>query len=339
MSFQLMVGMLTCLITIIWGRPFVEALRRLGLGKPIRERGDQEVIALHVVKRGTPTFGGVLFILPAVGTTLLINAVNVLRGTPEGRSILVPLGGMVLFALLGAYDDWQGIREGERKAEGLTERAKLAVQIGVTLLVVLAITFVLDIQTVAIPTLPIRINLGLLYIPIAMFIILGAANAVNFTDGLDGLAGNTAVAAFSSYGVIASLQGQTWLAAFCFIMVGALFGFLWFNANPAQVFMGDTGSQAIGAALGIVALMSEQWLLLPIIGSVFVAEALSVIIQRTGFFYGLKVHGDRERGRVFLMAPIHHHFQKLRWGEAQIVYRFFFLSVLSGLIGIALALL
>lgn len=342
MPFQLMAGTVTCLVTLIWGKPFIEMLHILGLGKKIRvfeSEGSEGVEKLHKVKEGTPTFGGILFIVPAIITTLMINIVNVLRGAPEGRSILVPVVGMFLFALLGAIDDWQGIRPGGRLAEGLTERSKLIGQFIITLIIVLAIYFVLDIHNVIIPGLVFRLNLGLFYIPVAMFIIVGTANAVNFTDGLDGLAGNVSVVAFGAYGVIAFLQGQTWLSAFCFIMVGALFGFLWFNANPAQVFMGDTGSMAIGAALAIVALMSEQWLLLPIIGSIFVTEALSVIIQRLGFRYGTTFFGDKEKGRVFKMAPIHHHFQRLYWGEVQIVYRFFFVAFLSGMLGIAIALL
>lgn len=342
MPFQLMVGTITCLITLIWGKPFIEVLHRLRLGKKIRQFSKDEfkdVEAAHKIKEGTPTFGGILFIVPAIISTLMINFVNVLRGAPEGRSILVPVVGMFLFAVLGAIDDWEGIQPTGRIAEGLTERSKLVGQFVITLLIVLAIYFVLDIHNVIIPGLVFRLNLGLLYIPVAMFIIVGTANAVNFTDGLDGLAGNVSVVAFGAYGIIAFLQGQTWLSAFCFIMVGALFGFLWFNANPAQVFMGDTGSMAIGAALAIVALMSEQWLLLPIIGSIFVSEALSVIIQRAGFKYGVTLYGDKERGRVFKMAPIHHHFQRLEWGEVQIVYRFFFIAILSGMLGIALALL
>jgi phospho-N-acetylmuramoyl-pentapeptide-transferase len=168
-------------------------------------------------------------------------------------------------------------------------------------------------------------------------VILATSNAANFTDGLDGLAGNTTAVSFGCYAVIAFLQGQTWLSAFCFIMVGCLLGFLWFNANPAMIFMGDTGSQAIGAALGIVALMSGQWLLLPIIALIYFIETISVISQRLAFRYGMWKYG--ERVRIFKMAPIHHHFELSGWSEIQIVMRFFLLSLLSGLIGIALALI
>ena len=338
MSFALMVGIIACLITLIWGGPFVEVIRRLGLGKNIRQRGDASVVEQHLKKQGTPTFGGVMMIVPALIVTLTINAVNVVRGAPEGRSILLPLAALILFGILGGIDDWEGI-QGKRRGEGLSERAKLAIQIGLALGVACTLYFVLGHQSVAIPGVPFKIKLGLFYIPIAIFIILATSNTANFTDGLDGLAGNVSMVAFGSYGVIAHLQGQTWLAAFCFIMVGCLLGFLWFNANPAMVFMGDTGSQALGATLAIVALMTGQWLLLPIVASVFVMEGLSVIIQRIGFAYGVRFHGDREAGRIFLMAPIHHHFQKLGWEEAQIVFRFFFISFLSGLIGVALALL
>jgi phospho-N-acetylmuramoyl-pentapeptide-transferase len=339
MAFQLMVGSITCLLTVIWGEPFIEIIRRMRGGKNIRERGDDSVVARHLEKQGTPTFGGLLFIVPAILTTLMINAVNVLRGRPEGRSILVPLAALVLFGVLGAIDDWEGVRGARKKGEGLSEFAKLGIQVVFAVGLALALYFPLGIRFVSLPFVQPPIELGLLFIPIAVFIILGTSNAANFTDGLDGLAGNSAMVAFGAYGVIAFLQGQTWLSAFCFIMVGCLLGFLWFNAKPARIFMGDTGSQALGAGLAIVALMSTEWLLLPIIASVFVMETLSVIIQRAGFRYGIWRYNDREKGRVFLMAPIHHHFEVLGWHESQIVYRFFFVAFLSALLGIALALL
>jgi phospho-N-acetylmuramoyl-pentapeptide-transferase len=339
MSFQLMVGVLTCLLTLIWGGPFIDILRHYRLGKNIRSRGAGEVVERHLVKQGTPTFGGLLMIFPAIVITLLINAVNLVRGLPAGRSILVPLAALVFFGIIGAIDDWEGIMSVRRGAEGLPERVKFGFQVLAAGLIVAALYLVLEVDIVAIPAFPFSIRLGWIYIPIAMFLILATSNSANFADGLDGLAGNISLVAFGSYAVITWFQGQTWLSAFCFIMVGCLLGFLWFNANPARVFMGDTGSQALGATLAVVSLMSGQWLLLPIIGSMFLVETLSVIIQRIGFRYGLRRYGDRERGRIFRMAPIHHHFEHLGWNEAQIVYRFFFIAFLSGLLGIALALL
>lgn len=334
MAFSLMVGTVSCLLSIIWGGPFVEVVRRLGLGKNVRSS-----MVSRDEKQGTPTFGGVLMILVALLVTTTINLVNFLRGRPEGRSILLPMVALIAFGALGAVDDWEGIVSSRGQKLGLSEKVKLGAQIALAFAVALILFFPFDTHNLALPGIPFFIDLGIFYIPVAAFIVIGSANAVNFTDGLDGLAGNIAMIAFGSYGIIASLQGQTWLSAFCFVMVGCLLGFLWFNAKPALIYMGDTGSQAIGAALAIVALMSGHWLLLPIIGSVFVIEALSVIAQRVGFFYGKVMYGDKERGRIFRMAPIHHHFERLQWGEVQIVYRFFFIGLLSGMLGIALALL
>ena len=170
------------------------------------------------------------------------------------------------------------------------------------------------------------------YIPIAAFIIVSMSNAVNLTDGLDGLAGSIAAVAFAAYGVIAFLQGQIWLVAFVYTVVGAIFAFLWFNAHPAELFMGDTGSLALGATLAVVALMTGQWLLLPVVGLVFVAENLSVVLQ-VGYF---KLTGGK---RLFKMAPLHHHFELLGWSETHVTQRFWLIGILSAMLGIALALI
>jgi phospho-N-acetylmuramoyl-pentapeptide-transferase len=177
-----------------------------------------------------------------------------------------------------------------------------------------------------------RYDIRWVYLPIAVFVIVGTANAVNFTDGLDTLAAGLAAIAFVAYGVIAYRQGQVGVVTFCFTMVGSLLGFLWFNAHPAQVFMGDTGSLAIGSALAVAAFMTGQWLLLPVVGGVFVAEALSVIMQ-VGYF---KITGGK---RIFKMTPLHHHFEHSGWSETQITMRFWIVGMMCGLIGVALALL
>jgi phospho-N-acetylmuramoyl-pentapeptide-transferase len=165
-----------------------------------------------------------------------------------------------------------------------------------------------------------------------IFCIVGMANAVNFTDGLDGLAGIISASAFAAYGIIAYLQGQIFLVQLCFIMVGACFAFLWFNAHPAQMFMGDIGSMALGATLGVVAIMTGQWLLLPIIAIVPVAETVSVILQ---VLYYKATKGKR----LFLRTPIHHSFELSGWSETQIVQRFWLVGLLAAMIGVALALL
>ncbi|HLA44006.1 MAG TPA: phospho-N-acetylmuramoyl-pentapeptide-transferase, partial [Aggregatilineales bacterium] len=183
------------------------------------------------------------------------------------------------------------------------------------------------------PMIPVEIEIARwIWIPIAILIIVGFSNAVNLTDGMDGLAGIIVATAFAAYGIIASLQGQSFLVQFCFIVVGACFGFLWYNAHPAQMFMGDVGSLSLGAALGTVALMTGQWTLLPLIAVIPVAEALSVVIQVTYFKYS-------DGHRVFRMAPLHHHFEKGNWSETQVVQRFWLVAILTAMVGIALVLL
>jgi phospho-N-acetylmuramoyl-pentapeptide-transferase len=195
----------------------------------------------------------------------------------------------------------------------------------------------LDLREVGIPTVQEVVDVGILYVPIATLIIVGMANAVNLTDGLDGLASSIAAIAFVAYGIIAFLQGQYPLLSFAFAMVGALFAFLWFNTHPAEVFMGGMGSLALGATLAVVALMSFQWLLLPIVGLIFVAEAGSVTIQVTYFKLTRWISGTGRR--VFRMTPIHLHFELTGWSETQITQRFWIIGVLAAMLGIALALL
>ena len=167
--------------------------------------------------------------------------------------------------------------------------------------------------------------------------MVAMSNAVNLADGLDSLAGSTSMIAFACYGTIAYLQNQVYLTAFCFTLVGALMAFLWFNAYPAQLFMGDTGSLALGATLALVAVMTGQWLLLPVIGLVFVAEALSVTLQVSYFKLTRRMYGEGRR--LFKMTPLHHHFELLGWSEMQIKERFWLISLLAGMLGVALALI
>jgi phospho-N-acetylmuramoyl-pentapeptide-transferase len=194
------------------------------------------------------------------------------------------------------------------------------------------IYFLLDHDVINLPFLtPPPISIGLLYIPLAIFWIAGMANAVNFTDGLDSLAGGTTAIAFVSYGIIAYLQNQEPIVYLCFAAVGAILAFLWFNAHPAMVIMGDAGALTLGALLAVCALMTDQWLLLPLIGIVFVAETLAVILQVLYF----KLTGGK---RLFRMAPLHHHFEMLGWSETQVMMRFWMVSIVAGMLGVALAL-
>jgi len=320
---------LAFMMTVIWGGPLLRILRYFKIGKLIRldEPGH------HNVKMGTPTMGGVMFILPVVLLTVLLNAVALLGLDVVGRSVLVPLIVMVGYGLLGAIDDWQGIR-GKRRGEGMTARVKFIAQVVLALGTAWVLKYLLDVPEIFIPGVNIPGGWDMndyLYIAIAAFIIVSESNAVNFTDGLDGLAGLVAATAFVAYGGIALIQEQIYLARFCFTLVGAIFGFLWFNVHPAELFMGDTGSLSLGATLAVVALMTGQWPLLLIIGIIPFSEALSVILQ-VGFFKLTKGK------RLFKMSPIHLHFELLGWSETQVVQRFWLIGLLAAMVGVGLAL-
>lgn len=331
MAYALTLGTISFLLAVVWGGPLIYLLKRFGIGKQIRIEGPQS----HRWKMGTPTMGGLMILVPVFLITAALNIVNLLGLNLIGRSILVPLGVIVSFGLLGSVDDWTCMRN--PNGVGILGRYKLLWQTLFAAVAALAIYFGLDLHIVGIPFMARYIDLGFWYLPAAVFVIVGTSNAVNFTDGLDGLAGSTAAVAFAAYGVIAHLQGQIYLVRFCFTVVGAIMAFLWYNAYPADLFMGDTGSLALGATLAVVALMTGQWLLLPIIGVVFVAETLSIIMQ-VGYFKFTRIRYGRGR-RIFKMAPLHHHFELLGWSETQVVQRFWLVGVLAAMLGVALALL
>lgn len=326
-SMALSLAAFSFLLTMIWGEPFLRVLRQLKMGESIRIDGPQR----HFTKSGTPTMGGVLIIVPVTMLTILLNMASLVGINVLGRSIFLPLGTLVLFAVLGSLDDWQKLR-GKRKVEkGMRARTKFIIQVAWAIIIAVGLRYVLDAPEMYVPLVDREFSLGALYIPLAAFLIVSTSNAVNFTDGLDGLAGLISATCFTAYGAIALMQGQIYLARFCFTLVGALFGFLWFNVHPAQLFMGDTGSQPLGASLAVVALMTGQWLLLPLIAVVPMSEVISDILQ-VGYFKLTKGK------RLFKMAPIHHHFELLGWSETQVVQRFWLISLLAALLGMALAL-
>ncbi len=337
MGLALILASVSFLLTVGWGPLLIRLLRRYGIGKRIRIDGPRH----HQTKMGTPTMGGLLIVVPVLLITAALNLYTLITGSPlaaedgTGLSILVPLGVMIVYAVIGALDDIAGVR-GMRRGEGFRARQKIVWELGLTFLIALVLQFGLGLRSVAIPGIAEKIDIGPFYIPIAMIIITGFSNAVNFTDGLDGLAGIIVASAFTAYAVIAFLQGQAYLARFCFIMVGACFAFLWYNAHPAQMIMGDTGSLALGATLGTVALMTGQWLLLPIVALVPMAELLSVVIQVLYFRYTKRRFGQGRR--VFKMAPLHHHFELLGWSETQVVQRFWLVQLMAAMAGVALAL-
>lgn len=328
-ALSLSLAWLAFLMTAIWGGPVLRILRYFKIGKIIRiEQPDS-----HRIKMGTPTMGGVMFIFPVLFLSGLLNAVVLIGGSFSasgvGRSVLVPMLAMVGYAVLGAIDDWEGIH-GKRKGDGMRARTKFAFQVILALGVAYVLKYHMDVPDLYVPGLFFEIELGWWYVPIAAFIIVAESNAINFTDGLDGLAGLIAATAFAAFGGIAIIQEQVYIARFCFILVGALFGFLWFNVHPAELIMGDTGSLSLGAVLAIVSLMTGQWVMLLVIGIIPLSEMLSVVIQ-VGYFKMTKGK------RFFKMAPLHHHFELLGWSETQVVQRFWLIALMSALIGIGLS--
>jgi phospho-N-acetylmuramoyl-pentapeptide-transferase len=333
MDFALILASISFALAVVWGPFLIRILRRYRVGKRIRI----ELPSGHHTKLGTPTMGGLMIVVPVVLITVALNIYNLAGQTVIGRSILVPLGVMLTYALIGAMDDIAGVR-GVRRGEGYSARRKIVWEVLLTLGVVV-IMQVLPLQfagQVGVPGVRQAVELGWMWVPIAAFVIISSANAVNFTDGLDGLAGIIVASAFVAYGVIALLQGQVYLVHFCFTVVGACFAFLWYNAHPAQMFMGDTGSLALGATLGAVALMTGQWLLLPVVALVPVAETVSVILQVLYFKYTKRRFGQGRR--IFKMSPLHLHFELVGWSETQVVQRFWLVGLLAAMAGVALAL-
>jgi len=318
---------LAFMMTVVWGGPLLRILRHYKIGKLIRV----EEPGRHFTKMGTPTMGGVMIILPVALITVLLNAASLIGMEILGQSVLVPLLVMFIYGGLGAVDDWEGIR-GKRRGEGMRIRTKLLAQIVLAIGIACVLKFILKVPDLYLPGILGEITISAwVYIPVAAFIIVGASNAVNFTDGLDGLAGLISATIFVAYGVIAIMQGQIFIARFCFTLVGALFGFLWFNVHPAQLFMGDTGSLSLGATIAVVALMTGQWALLPIIAVIPVSEAVADILQ-IGYF---KITRGK---RLFKMAPLHLHFELLGWSETQIVQRFWLIGLMGAMLGVGLAM-
>ncbi len=326
-AFALALAGFAFMLTVIWGEPLLRILRHLKIGESIRVDGPQR----HITKLGTPTMGGLLFILPVLLITVLFNAASMLGFTISGKSIFLPMGTLIVFGLLGSLDDWKKLRGKRATERGLRARTKFIIQIVFALVIAFGLRYFLESPEIFLPWMDRTYSLGVFYVPVAAFLIVGFSNAVNFTDGLDGLAGLIAATCFAAYGMIALLQNQLFLARFCFTLVGALFGFLWFNVHPALLIMGDVGALPLGAALAVVALMTGQWILLPIIAVIPLSEMISVILQ-VGYFKLTKGK------RLFKMAPLHHHFELLGWSETQVVQRFWLIGLLAAIIGAAIAI-
>jgi phospho-N-acetylmuramoyl-pentapeptide-transferase len=328
------------LLSVIVMPALIRTLRQLGMGKQIRDAAAAPIMAeMHKAKAGTPTMGGiiiwgtalVLILLVAAGCAVSLPGSILCRVNFLSRAqTWLPLGLMVGAALIGLVDDYLNVKKIGSKGGGLRVRHRF-ISYGV-IAAVGAWWFYskLGWQHVHVPFFG-SYEIGLWSIPFFVLVIASTSHSVNVTDGLDGLAGGTLLSALGAYGVIAWGQGRTDLATFCAVLVGALMGFLWFNVNPAQVFMGDTGAMSLGTVLGVLALLTDQPLLLLIIGLPFVIETLSVLIQVAS----KKLRGGK---MVFYSAPLHHHLQAIGWSEPKIVMRTWMISLTLSALGVAIAL-
>lgn len=331
-------GTLAFLIALLLTPWFTKQLIKFKIGKNIREEalsGEKSSLfaALHAKKKGTPTMGGLLIwgtILIVVAISFLFQKMGFFKYSLFNRSeTWIPLFTLVTCGALGAIDDYINVKG---KTKGLSAKLKLFWLIIFGLLGAWWFHSKLGFNTINIPIPGVSdLEVGIWYIPIFVFVIIATANAVNFTDGLDGLASGLLILAFGGFGVIAYMEGLLILAALCGVICGALMAFLWFNIPPARFYMGDTGSLALGATLGVIAMLTDQALILPIIGFMFVIEALSVIIQLTSkkFF----------KRKVFKIAPIHHHFEQCGWPEYTIVMRFWIIGAIMASMGTILGLM
>jgi phospho-N-acetylmuramoyl-pentapeptide-transferase len=334
MAYALTLGTVSFFLAVIWGRPLINLLKKYGIGKQVRV----ELPEGHQLKTGTPTMGGILIVVPVLFITGILNIANLLGFNSIGQSTLILFFCLGSHAILGAVDDWQGIKGIRGRGEGMSARMKSGFQLIFATILALILYFgPPHWDFVGVPGFPDYFQIGPWIMPITVLIIVYMSNAVNLTDGLDSLAGSLASLAFACYGLIAYLQEQEPLMIFCFTIVGSLLAFLWYNAHPAQLFMGDTGSLALGATLGYVAVMTGQWLLLPVVGFVFVAVAVSVILQVSYFKWTKRVYGEGRR--IFKISPLHHHFEAVGWSEMQVKERFWIVGVLCGMLGVALALI
>jgi len=318
----------------LFGQPLINFLRRKQKkGQPIRDDGPQT----HLAKAGTPTMGGLLILSALIVST-------VLWARPDNSYIWIVLMVTAAFGFLGFTDDYAKVTK--QNTKGVSSRIRLIAGFVIAALAGYAAARLHPAAMSNQLALPVfkdtLINLTFLFVPFAMFVIVGAANAVNFTDGLDGLAVMPVMIAAGAFGIIAYFVGNANFAEylgvhfipgtgeiviFCAALIGGGLGFLWYNAPPAAVFMGDTGSLALGGALGAIAVVTKHEIVLAIVGGLFVVETLSVIIQVAYF--------KRTGKRIFLMAPIHHHYEKKGWSEPQIVIRFWIVSLILALVGLA----
>lgn len=320
MMYALLTGAGAAVGAAILGGPWVAWLRARKLGKAESEEGPQS----HLSKAGTPTFGGVLIMGVGLAAALI-------AAVPKDADVLLPVSVAALFAAIGLYDDL-GTLVGREQREAHDRRGMILKVLafgGAGAVAALLLYGPMDAPRLLVPREG-SFDIGPVYVVIAVFAIIATTSATGVTDGLDMLMGTTGALAFAAFGAIALMQDQVGLATFCFGLAGALVGFLYWNAYPARLFMGDVGSLPLGGALAVVALMTGWWLVLPVIGVVFVLEIASVVIQIAYF----RMTGGK---RIFRMAPVHHHFEELGWHEVTVTMRFAAAAAVAALAGVALA--
>lgn len=317
-SISLALAAITFVLSVIWGMPFIRVLRtwRVIEARPSAPGVD------------SLTMGGLMFVLPIALLTILLNftAASGLAGL--GQSSLLPLGTMLAFTFFGSWLDWRRMRGKTRR--GVPDWLGIAGQLVLAGVIAFALHNLLEAPEMYLPFFKGEIHLGYWYLPIALLLIIGTPSAFQVTSGVDGLAGLLAATAFASFGAIGLIQGQIFIARFCFTVVGALFGFLWFNIKPAVLHMGRTGTYALGSTLAVIAMMSGQWPVLALIASVPLLELLSIVLQW--------IVGKISPGRtLFRLVPLHAHYEVAGWSTTQVVQRFWLINLLFAMIGITLS--
>lgn len=325
------------IIAFILTFPISRILYKYKLGKPIRSEGTPIFTELHKKKEGTPTMGGIIiwsavvivilifWLIGSLGTGTVLEKFNFLNR----KQTFLPLGILIFSAIVGFADDLMDIFRMGRKKRGLTILQRLLIYAAVGGVGAWWFYFKLDWDLLHIPFIG-DFNIGWWYIPLFMFIIIATAFSANETDGLDGLAGGVLLIAFGAFGILSYAQGRYDLAAFTGVIMGALVAFLWFNIYPARFFMGDTGSMSLGVTLGVIAMLTNSALLLPLIGFVMVMESGSVIIQ----IISKKFNGKK----IFLSTPVHHHFEAKNWPETKVTMRFWIIAAIGAAIGVIIGL-
>ena len=313
-------------------------LYKYKLGKQIRDTESAPIFsALHAKKSGTPTMGGLLIWVTTAILAALFFYLSKLPHLEIFKSLnflsrpqtLLPLGVLIASGLVGAFDDYLNVRKIGPKGGGLKMYHRILIYTFIAIVGAWWFYSKLQWEVIHIPFFG-DFHIGLWYIPLFIFVIIATSFSVNETDGLDGLAGGILLIAFAAYGIIAFAQGRFDLACFCGVIIGTLIAFLWFNIYPARFIMGDTGAMSLGVTLGVIAMITNEFILLPIIGLILIIESMSVIIQ----LISKKVRHKK----IFLSTPIHHHFEAIGWPEAQIVMRFWLINGVGAMLGLIIFL-